>query len=415
MKPRVAYVVKRYPRFSETFIVNEILAHESAGLSIDIFSLRPPVDTHFQDLISRVRAPLTYLSDGQVKAAELWDSMRGIKGKIAHFENGIERALTHDSVLDVYCGLKLARQCVERGITHIHSHFASSPASVAQIASNMTGIPFSITAHAKDIFHESVDEADLERKLEEASVTFTVSEFNLAFLRERYPIAARRVIRLYNGMHLKDFPYHSPEDRKPMIVAVGRFVEKKGFADLVLACSILRDRNIPFECQLIGGGELEHSLAQQIDRLKLSHCVHLLGPQPQNIVKKMVTEAAVLAAPCVHGEDGNRDGLPTVLLESMALGTPCISTAVTGIPEVVRNGDTGEIVAEHAPHELANSLERLLADSRLRCKYSQAARQRIEEEFDIECNTELQRRYFVSQDANDFETQHASRDLAEVH
>ncbi|MDX1927828.1 MAG: glycosyltransferase family 4 protein [Pirellulaceae bacterium] len=414
MNARVAYVVKRYPRFSETFIVNEILAHEASGLAIDIFSLRPPVDTHFQDLISRVRAPLTYLSDGQVKAADLWAAMRKASGIVSDFTEGIEKALTCNSVLDVYCGVELAIHCIKRGVTHIHAHFASSPASVAQIASHLTGIPFSITAHAKDIFHESVDEGDLERKLSEAKVTFTVSEFNLAFLRERYPAAAQRIIRLYNGMHLKDFPYGSPQDRKPKIVAVGRFVEKKGFDDLIQACAILRDHHVPFECQMIGGGELEHSLGQLVERLHLSEQVQLLGPQPQNVVKKFISEASLMAAPCVHGQDGNRDGLPTVLLEAMALGTPCISTAVTGIPEVVRHGSTGMIVAEHSPQELAKSIENLLTDSQRRCQYSMAARQLIENEFDIERNTECQRSYFEGASQRRLASQPATRTLAEV-
>ena len=414
MNSRVAYVVKRYPRFSETFIVNEILAHEASGLAIDIFSLRPPVDTHFQDLISRVRAPLTYLSDGQVKAADLWSSMRKANSLVGDFAEGIEKALACHAVLDVYCGVELAIHCVKRGVTHIHAHFASSPASVAQIASYLTGIPFSITAHAKDIFHESVDEADLERKLCEAKVTFTVSEFNLSFLRGRYPSAAERIIRLYNGMHLKDFPCSSPKDRRPKIVAVGRFVEKKGFDDLVQACAILRDRNVPFQCHMIGGGELEQSLGQLVERLNLSEQVQLLGPQPQNVVKKFISEASLMAAPCVHGQDGNRDGLPTVLLESMALGTPCISTAVTGIPEVVRHGSTGIIVAEHAPQELAAEIENLLTNSQRRCEFSMAARQLIEQEFDIERNTEIQRSYFEASNEHKSVSPLPTRTLAEV-
>ncbi len=412
MNPRVAYVVKRYPRFSETFIVNEILAHEASGLAIDIFSLRPPVDTHFQDLISRVRAPLTYLSDGQVKAADLWTSMRKAYGILGDFVDGIEKALQCNSVLDVFCGIELAIHCKKRGVTHIHAHFASSPASVAQIASHLTGIPFSITAHAKDIFHESVDEVDLKRKLNDAKATFTVSEFNLAYLREHYPSATRRIIRLYNGMHLKDFAFRSPDIREPMIVAVGRFVEKKGFDDLVQACAILRDRSIPFQCKMIGGGELELPLKQLVDRLNLSEQVQLLGPQPQNVVKKFISEASLMAAPCVHGQDGNRDGLPTVLLEAMALGTPCVSTAVTGIPEVIRHGTTGLIVAEHAPNELASAIADLLASPQRRCAFSNAARELIEQEFDIERNTEYQRSFFEA--SAKLDSPRTTRTFAEV-
>lgn len=396
MPPRVAYVVKRYPRFSETFIVNEILAHEATGLPIEIFSLRPPVDTHFQDLISRVRAPLTYLSDGQLKAADLWDAIRKASRTIPKLVSKLEASINVESALDIYCGVQLAVTCLKHGLTHIHAHFASSPATVAKIASSLTGIPFSITAHAKDIFHESVDEQDLGEKLMEAKVTFTVSEFNLKHLRERFPAAKEKVIRLYNGMHLNDFGFQPQRPRASKIIAVGRFVEKKGFSDLIIACDILRKRNVDFQCQLVGGGEQEEMLTRYVSQLGLQNQVHLLGPQPQRVVKELIQDSSVMAAPCVHGKDGNRDGLPTVLLESMALGTPCISTAVTGIPEVIQHGVTGLIVPEYAPEALADALADLLSNSSQRERFAEASRQLIEREFDITRNTEIQRQYFGS-------------------
>ena len=394
MKPRVAYVVKRYPRFSETFIVNEILAHESVGVQIDLFSLRPPVDTHFQDLISRVRAPLTYLSDGQVKATDLWQSLRSAGELLHQRPESLEALLLEANTLDAYCGIQLAVQCVKRGIEHIHAHFASSAASVASLASSLSGIPFSITAHAKDIFHESVQPEELERKLASARMTFTVSEFNLQYLRSNYPAVSDRVIRLYNGMHLDDFAYSSPENRPPDIVAVGRFVEKKGFEDLILACQELTRRGIDYSCHLIGGGELEGKLARMIDQFGLNDRVCLLGSQPQVKVKEAIRHSAVMAAPCVHGQDGNRDGLPTVLLEAMALGTPCISTPVTGIPEVVKHEVTGLIVPEREPKELANALELMIHRPDLRVRYASAARRLIEQDFDAKRNAATQRHYF---------------------
>lgn len=394
---RVAYVVKRYPRFSETFIVNELLAHEEAGLSIDLFSLRPPVDTHFQDLISRVRAPLTYLSDGQVKAADLWQALRKAQRILSISPEALSDLLAESQVLDAYCGIQLAIQCASRDIGHIHAHFASSAASVARIASSLCGIPYSVTAHAKDIFHESVQHADLSRKLRGATATFTVSDFNLRYLRSEYPDDSQRVVRLYNGMHLSDFPYQSPESRSNIIVAVGRFVEKKGFEDLILACQELKARGIHFTCQLIGGGELEGKLSAMVESLDLQAYIQLPGPQPQRKVKEFIQSAAVMACPCVHGQDGNRDGLPTVLLESMALGTPCVSTAVTGIPEVIRNGQTGVIVAERSPIELADALALLLEQPTLRVRLSAAARQLIEQDFDVNQNTAIQRAYFGRQ------------------
>ena len=134
-------------------------------------------------------------------------------------------------------------------------------------------------------------------------------------------------------------------------------------------------------------------LQAQICRLNLEHCVTLLGPQPQRVVKQLVAESAVMVAPCINGSDGNRDGLPTVLLESMALGTPCISTDVTGIPEVIRDGRTGLLVGQHNPAALAEALIRLLNDGGLRAALAQEARKLIVREFDISRNAALQRKH----------------------
>ncbi|MCC6509322.1 MAG: glycosyltransferase family 4 protein [Pirellulaceae bacterium] len=411
---KVAYVVKRYPRFSETFIVNELLAHEKAGLDIEIFSLRPPVDTHFQDLLSLVRAPLTYLSSGSVKAHELWGMMQTAHRQFPSILNSLGSVIDEDS-LDIYCGLKLAVLSLQRGITHLHAHFASSAASVARIASILSGIPYSITAHAKDIFHESVVHADLENKLAEASVTFTVSEFNLQYFQQEFPPqAASKVVRLYNGLHLDQFQYVSPRQRKPQIIAVGRFVEKKGFSDLVDACTLLRSRQVPFTCCIVGSGELLPELESQIKRLNLEQHVQLLGPQPQKVVKQLIVESAVMAAPCINGSDGNRDGLPTVLLEAMALGTPCVSTDVTGIPEVIVHGQTGLLVGQHNPSALADALVRLLADGEQRAALASAARELIVNKFDIIANAASQRRYFTLNHTHSMWSESSPAQLAEV-
>src|SRR5262249_8072450 len=145
-------------------------------------------------------------------------------------------------------------------------------------------------------------------------------------------------------------------------------------------------RGRPFTCQILGSGELEGDLRAQVEQRGLAGKVELLGPRPQSEVIRTIQVAAVLAAPCVVGADGNRDGLPTVLLEAMALGTPCVSTGVTGIREVLREGDTGLMVPEHAPPTLAAAVERLLTDSALRVRLASRARGPIEEAFDIHRN-----------------------------
>ncbi|HKP53153.1 MAG TPA: glycosyltransferase family 4 protein [Chloroflexia bacterium] len=383
--PRVGYVLKRYPRYSETFIVNEILAHEAAGVDIEIFSLYPPNDDHFQDAISHVRAPVTYLTAYGLKAADLWSALGETSALIPGIWDALEVARGED-VRNVYQALLLARAVKARCISHLHAHFGNVATTVARLASHFTGIPYTFTAHAKDIFHESVQFADLERKLTDARGVITVSNYNLDYLHETFGPAAARVRRVYNGLDLDNFQFAAPYNRPPVIVAVGRLVEKKGFADLIDACAILADHDTDFICRIIGTGELESALQAQIERLGLRGRVELLGPRPQYELTRHVGCAALFAAPCVVGSDGNRDGLPTVLLEAMALGTPCVSTDVTGIPEVVHEGETGLIVPQHDPASLASAIERLLRDADLRVRLATQARTLIEEEFSVHRN-----------------------------
>lgn len=391
---RVGYVLKRYPRYSETFVVNEILAHEAAGVQIDIFSLRPPNDDHFQDAISQVRAPVTYLPIYGLKAADFWSAIQQANELLPGVCSGLEVAKGED-VRDVYQALVLAKEVKLRGITHLHAHFASVATSVARLAGHFAGVPYTFTAHAKDIFHESVNAEDLRRKLEDAAAVVTVSAYNVDYLTEISGSARPKIKRIYNGLHLDQFPYTSPADRPPLVVGVGRLVEKKGFCDLVYACALLVRKGVDFRCLIIGTGEEEAKLREQIERLGLSGTVELMGPKTQFEVKQYVGGAAVFAAPCVVGADGNRDGLPTVLLEAMALGTPCVSTDVTGIPEVLRDSKTGLMAPQHDPTRLAEAIERLLNDRQLRVSIARSARGLIEEEFSVERNTIRQRALFA--------------------
>jgi len=221
-----------------------------------------------------------------------------------------------------------------------------------------------------------------------------VSDFNLRHLRAEFGAQAQKVIRIYNGLRLQDFPFSQPVRREAKILAVGRLVEKKGFESLVRAAGILRDAGEKFSCEIIGTGEEEERLADLIDTLNVGSFVRLAGPRPQDEVFKRIQQAAVFAAPCVVARDGNRDGLPTVLLEAMALGTPCISTDVTGIPEVVADGRTGLAVPPHDPLKLAEALTRLLHDVELRVRLSQNARSLIEREFQITQNAGILRSLF---------------------
>lgn len=391
---RTGYVLKMYPRFSETFIVNELLALEAAGVGIDVFSLRPPVDGRFHESLAEVRAPVTYLRSAGLRAPDVWEALRAARDlPVAD----CLPELLQEPVLDAVQAVELALTVQARGLTHLHAHFGSVATTVARLASRLTGVPFTFTAHAKDVFHESVDPADLSRKLRDASAVVTVSEYNLRFLHDRYGAAADRVERIYNGLDLARFPYEDPAGRPPVIAAVGRLVEKKGFGDLLEAVARLRAGGRRLAVDVVGTGPLEQELRTSVARLGLEDVVRMHGALPQGRVKQLVRGAAVFAAPCVVGTDGNRDGLPTVLLEAMALGTPCVATPVTGIPEVVVDGVTGLLVPERDPAALADALDRLLGDPALRTRLASQGRTLVEQRFDVHAQAAALRTLFTSE------------------
>jgi colanic acid/amylovoran biosynthesis glycosyltransferase len=390
---RVGYVLKRYPRFSETFVVNEILAHERAGLPIDIFALGPVAETHFQDCIGQVRAAVTRVPEKLRASDALWQLVTQAQRRLPRFWDAARDTVGLDGD-DVAQSITIALAAQQRGISHLHAHFATSATGVARAAARFAGISYSFTAHAKDIYFRYEEPLHLDLKLRDAACAVTVSDYNLAHLRDLHGPLAARMVRLYNGLDLQRFTYEAPVGRAPLVLAVGRLVDKKGFRVLVEAARVLLGRGVDFCCRVIGDGPERVSLQAQIDGCGMAAHVQLDGPRPQAEVVAAMRAAAVLAAPCVVSEDGNRDGLPTVLLEAMALGTPCVSTQVTGIPELVRHGDTGLCVAPDDPDALADALQRVLGDEGLRLQLARAARQAIERDFDIDVNSRQLRGLF---------------------
>ena len=405
---KVGYVLKRYPRYSETFVVNEILAHEAVGLDIDIFALRPTCDSHFQNIISKVRAGVTHIRkpiQGRVSnslnslsptpASYFWAELQEIALVIPDFWHKLAFAAGERASV-VYQAGWLAREVRLRNITHLHAHFGSVATSVARLAAHFADVPYTFTAHAKDIFHNSVNPEDMKRKIRDSTAVVTVSDYNRRYVRQVYGSVADGVERNYNSLDLSQFAYASPRKRPPQIISVGRFVEKKGLSILIDACALLKQWGCDFQCQIVGTGELEKELKAQIEALGLEEQVCILGARPQNEVFELVQQAGVFAAPYVIGKDGNRDGLPTVLLEAMALGTPCVGTDVTGIPELIRHEQTGLIVPQENPQALALALQKLLENSALRVKFATEARKLMESEFDIHTNAALLRQLFQS-------------------
>lgn len=382
---RVGYVVKRYPRFSETFVVNEILSHEERGREIAIFALRPVEESHFQDILARVRAPVVRIPDRLRGVDEMWAGLVAAGQELPGFWETLAR-FPEATGRDVMQAGRLAQEVSRRGIGHLHAHFGTVAATVTRIAAALAGVPWSVTLHAKDIYCAYEENQNLDLKMRDADAVVTVSDFNLDHLAARFPAARGRTLRIYNGIDLAAFPWAPPRPEAREILAVGRLVEKKGFHILIEAIRILKAEGRAPSCRIIGSGEEEADLRAQIASAGLEAEMRLEGPRPQAEVKAAMREAALLACPCIVGEDGNRDGLPTVLLEAMALGLPCVGTDVTGIPELVQDGRTGLIVPEGEAEPLARALTRLLDDADLRARLSRAGRALMEREFDIRRN-----------------------------
>lgn len=390
----IGYVLKRYPRFSETFVVNEILAHEAAGQPIEIFALRPVEETHFQDNLGHVRAPVTRIRDRFSSAEPVWERFRAAQVELPGALDVLARIDGIASGQDVAQALEVAVEARRRGVVHLHAHFGTVSTSIARLAAAMAGIGYSFTAHAKDIYHVYDDPQHLHLKLRDADTTVTVSDFNAAYLRQTY--GAERVTRIYNGLDLGRFEWSEPGDGTGEILAVGRLVEKKGFHILIEALRLMREAGHAPLCRIIGSGEEHGHLAAQIRDAGLEGAVRLEGPRPQAEVISAMRQASVLACPCVVGSDGNRDGLPTVLLEAMAVGLPVVSTDVVGIPELVRDGETGLIAPEADPEALASALMRITEEAGLRRRLSTAARALIEDEFDVATSAAALREVFAA-------------------
>jgi glycosyltransferase involved in cell wall biosynthesis len=383
-EPVTAYVLKMYPRFSETFIVSEILAREACGERIEIFALRPTTDARFHPELARVKAPVTYIGRPQ-SSGGVWESFR--TAAAAGLTDGVSQAfgkLAAAEPDDAVQAINLAAELQDRNVRHLHAHFASAATAVTRLTSAITGIPYSFTAHAADIFRDTVSLEDLRAKLAAAHHVVTISDYNLQYLRRHFPQQADRLRLVRNGLELNRFPYRDPRPVGDIlkVAAVGRFVEKKGFQHLLPAVAQLVDAGVRADVRIAGAGVMAQELQSMIGHLRLNRQVRLLGPQTQDQVHELLDWADVFVAPCVVASDGNADGIPTVLLEAMATGTPCISTAVTGIPEIIRDGSTGILVKPGDPALLAQVIRRIASPAMDRTLLARNARDLIEREYD---------------------------------
>jgi glycosyltransferase involved in cell wall biosynthesis len=391
---QVAFILKGYPRLSETFIAQEILALERRGLAIDIVSLRRPTDRARHPVHAEIRAPVLYLPEylkdapGRVVAA--WRRARHLPGYRAAWlawRRDLLRDPTPNRVRRFGQALVLAAELAPE-VGRLHAHFLHTPASVARYAAMMRGLPWSVSAHAKDIW--TIPDWEKREKLADAAWAVTCTEAGRQHLAALAP-SPGRVALAYHGLDLERFPrpqryaarHDGTDPAHPVVLlSVGRAVAKKGYDDLLTALALLPP-DLAWRFVHIGGGALAGRLRAQAARLGIDGRVAWRGARPQPEVLKAYREADLFVLAARVMPDGDRDGLPNVLMEAQSQGLPCLATRLSGIAELIEDGKTGLLVPPQDPPALAAALAALIGDPERRARLGAAGAARVRRDFDM--------------------------------
>ena len=412
---RLGYLYSRYPVISQTFCDAEMLALERLGIELEIGSIYPPLTSLRHEHISCLRAPIHYappqeilkISEKNAKMAGKWP-----RGLVDRHEQKYGPSVKAEQ--RARNALYFADLFARNGVDHFHVHFANRAAHTAIFLKEISGIPFSVTAHGQD-FMKDLGNDDLLREIC-AAAEFVAAEtdYSRELLCQRCPDSAAKIHRVYNGIDLERFPapLSSKSGTTPRIISVGRLVAFKGFEDLIDACAELARRGLDFTCEIIGDGPLRSGLQARIATLNLSNRVHLLGSLSQGAVLEKLRTADVFALASMTDAQGASDVFPTVIIEAMAAARPVVSTRLAGIPESVVHRETGLLVAPGDTMALAEALGQLIKDPELRLRYGRAGRARLEQHFRIERTVAplmelLQKTSVVSAKSNQQRTSHS--------
>jgi Glycosyltransferase len=380
-----AYLFERFPSFGQTFCYREVAELYRQGVAVPIFSIRNPKDEPVQDWDARIVQRVHYLPEEM----ELLDDVRRAskKGKLApEIVAALDGWGRRSDFLRLYQAVYVGLRLQEAGISHVHAHFAGMAARTAFWIGKFFLITFSFTAHANDIFAPRKFEIGLDKLVGAARVVVTETDYAEKFLRERFPECADRIHRVYNGLNLAEFRRATFSSDPPSIVAIGRVIVKKGFANLIRASALLVERGKSFRCEIVGEGPLENQLRAQIEQLRLQEFVQLPGPKPQHELRARLANASVFVLPSVPEPEGGMDNLPTVIMEAMATGLPVVSTRVGGIPEMVIDNQTGFLVQPEDAVALAGAIEKVTNDRSLGQTLGRAGYERAQKLFSIEKN-----------------------------
>jgi glycosyltransferase involved in cell wall biosynthesis len=388
---KIAYILGTYPILTTTFIDRELLEAKRLGLKLILVAIRKAKAGSFSTAVQQLSNEAVYLlpvSVSRLVSAHLyfiavrfptymWTLLYLLSRKHPTFLARFKTFLHFGE------GVLAAALLRDKAIEHVHAHFADRAAVVAMVIHKLLGIPYSLTAHAVDIY---VAPVFLLEKIKNAKFAATCTRYNKVYLENE---TAQPVELIYHGLDFRDI--HGRVSRRehqsaPLILSVGQLKEKKGFPYLIHACALLREKGYAFTCEIIGDGVLRPALSALIQELNLANVVILRGALSHPDVLTEYTKATMFVLASIVGEDGNRDGIPNVILEAMAYELPVISTDVSGIPEVVRNGETGWLTKSRNADALSSAIARVLDYPEDAAAIGQNASAFVREQFDIRRN-----------------------------
>ena len=428
--PQIGYIMKGFPRRSEPFISNEILLLEQGGTAVEVFALKGFSDDRDYSPVNQIRARVTYAPEdlsveSRAFAIWLWHNLPRYVASHLTIVCRVPRTYFATLAYAVWLSLRyamrpdswvprprrvflkdflragfMARQILAtRSIQHLHGHFCHGSTTITMLTAMICRLPFSFTAHAKDIYLERLNPGDLlQKKIAKAAFVVTCTDFNRQHLQQVAPHSGA-IHTIYHGLDLQAFcpaPRSRTLEQEVQLLSIGRFVEKKGFPYLIEACRRLKAAGIPFHCRLVGTPDTDSPVvAELIQRYELTEHISVLPAVSQAELRTYYQAADIFVLPCVVTDNGDRDGIPNVLAEAMAMQVAVVSTLVSGIPEIVTEGQTGRLVPPRDSEALFRVLCDLAASVNERHRLGAAARQRICQVFDSHRTTEVLRTLFI--------------------
>ncbi|MBX7145831.1 MAG: glycosyltransferase family 4 protein [Alphaproteobacteria bacterium] len=404
---KILFILKGYPRLSETFIAQEILELEKNGLPIKIISLRQPTDTYTHPIHQEIKASILYLpeylSHACFKVFKSWLYVRkNYPGYSLAFKSWIRDFLkdfSFNRIRRFGQALVLVYETKYENIGQIHAHFLHTPASVAFYTSLILNIPWSCSAHAKDIWTTPIWE--IKKKLSSLTWLVTCTQKGCTYLKSLCA-DPNKISLIYHGLDLKRFPLATPlynnnqgsDPTKPVIIfSVGRLVDKKGYDDLLQAFSLLPS-TLYWHFIHIGDGPLKEKLKILAHELGLQSKITWYGAKPQDFILPFYQKADIFVLASKPSHDGDQDGLPNVLMEAQSQGLSVLSTYSGGIDEFILDTQTGLLVNPNDPKNLAQSLIKLITQPEFRQVLGQNGQKRLQDYFSLnQCIQDLLRKF----------------------